>query len=119
MATVPAHGVPNVLLTLLYKGTPMHSTTLRRAPAPRPLGFQASRLPGFQPAGLQPQVPGLQLPATNSATGTRTRVARVRAEYPNQLDYSGDGALAVSSKTTSKEEKGPCKEDKDPWSLLG
>ena len=27
-----------------------------------------------------------------SATGTRTRVARVRAEYPNQLDYSGCGA---------------------------
>ena len=26
---------------------------------------------------------------TSSATGTRTRVARVRAEYPNQLDYSG------------------------------
>ena len=26
---------------------------------------------------------------TYSATGTRTRVARVRAEYPNQLDYSG------------------------------
>ena len=25
----------------------------------------------------------------NSATGTRTRVARVRAEYPNQLDYTG------------------------------
>ena len=25
----------------------------------------------------------------NSATGARTRVARVRAEYPNQLDYSG------------------------------
>ena len=25
----------------------------------------------------------------NSATGTRTRVARARAEYPNQLDYSG------------------------------
>lgn len=25
----------------------------------------------------------------NSATGTRTRVARVRAEYPNQLDYGG------------------------------
>ena len=23
-----------------------------------------------------------------SATGTRTRVTRVRAEYPNQLDYS-------------------------------
>ena len=28
-------------------------------------------------------------PQQNSATGTRTRVARVRAEYPNQLDYSG------------------------------
>ena len=27
----------------------------------------------------------------HSATGTRTRVARVRAEYPNQLDYSGAG----------------------------
>ena len=25
----------------------------------------------------------------NSATGTRSRVARVRAEYPNQLDYGG------------------------------
>ena len=24
-----------------------------------------------------------------SARGTRTRVARVRAEYPNQLDYNG------------------------------
>ena len=29
------------------------------------------------------------LPSKNSATETRTRVARVRAEYPNQLDYSG------------------------------
>ena len=27
--------------------------------------------------------------AKSSATGTRTRVARVRAEYPDQLDYSG------------------------------
>ena len=26
----------------------------------------------------------------SSGTGTRTRVARVRAEYPNQLDYTGD-----------------------------
>ena len=25
----------------------------------------------------------------NSATGTRTRVARARAKHPNQLDYSG------------------------------
>ena len=30
-----------------------------------------------------------QLPLKSSATGTRARVARVRAEYPDQLDYSG------------------------------
>ena len=30
----------------------------------------------------------------NSATGTRTRVARVRAECPNQLDYSGVACMA-------------------------
>ena len=30
----------------------------------------------------------------HSATGTRTRVARVRAEYPNQLDYSGFCSLS-------------------------
>ena len=30
----------------------------------------------------------------NSATGTRTRVARVRAEYPNQLDYGGHVDMA-------------------------
>ena len=29
------------------------------------------------------------MPPYSSATGTRTQVARVRAEYPNQLDYSG------------------------------
>ena len=28
----------------------------------------------------------------NSATGTRAQVARVRAEYPNQLDYSDSGS---------------------------
>ena len=33
-----------------------------------------------------------------SATGTRTRVARVRAEYPNQLDYSGSVKNAVGSR---------------------
>jgi hypothetical protein len=26
----------------------------------------------------------------NSDTGTRTQVARVKAEYPNQLDYIGE-----------------------------
>ena len=36
----------------------------------------------------------MSVPASqNSATGTRTRVARVRAEYPNQLDYSGADIL--------------------------
>ena len=30
-----------------------------------------------------------RMPAQYSATGTRTRVARVRAEYPSQLDYGG------------------------------
>ena len=30
----------------------------------------------------------------NSATRTRTRVARVRAEYPSQLDYSGSCSIA-------------------------
>ena len=29
----------------------------------------------------------------NSGTGTRARVARVRAEYPNQLDYTGAGRV--------------------------
>ena len=32
---------------------------------------------------------GASLATFSSATGTRTRVARVRAEYPGQLDYSG------------------------------
>ena len=31
---------------------------------------------------------------THSATGTRTRVARVGAEYPSQLDYSGSCSAA-------------------------
>ena len=34
--------------------------------------------------------------AKSSATGTRTRVARVRAEYPNQLDYSGSWLRSVA-----------------------
>ena len=33
--------------------------------------------------------------AQNSATGTRTRVTRARAEYPNQLDYSGVDCLGA------------------------
>ena len=37
------------------------------------------------------------VPDQNSATGTRTRVARMRAEYPNQLDYSGDANMKRAS----------------------
>ena len=47
----------------------------------------------------------------NSATGTRTRVARVRAEYPNQLDYSGlvkeDLAGAISTEVAGACQRGP------------
>ena len=38
---------------------------------------------------MQFQPTNFHASAQTSATGTRTRVARVRAEYPNQLDYSG------------------------------
>ncbi len=41
------------------------------------------------PTALNELASRLLQPYKNSATGTRTRVARVRAEYPNQLDYSG------------------------------
>ena len=44
---------------------------------PEPLGY-----------GSRPAAAALRL-SDNSATGTRARVARVKAEYPNQLDYSG------------------------------
>ena len=42
---------------------------------------------GAPQGDLQTTFPNRRL--ENSATRTRTRVARVRAEYPNQLDYSG------------------------------
>ena len=35
----------------------------------------------------------------NSATGTRTRVTRVRAEYPNQQDYGGSVHLRASGRS--------------------
>ena len=41
------------------------------------------------PPGLKHGSHGGETSMGHSATGTRTRVARVRAEYPNQLDYSG------------------------------
>ena len=37
----------------------------------------------------------------SSATGTRTRVAWVRAEYPNQLDYSGVCIYIISLRYSS------------------
>ena len=40
----------------------------------------------FHPRQLHQE---LKTQASNSATGTRAQVARVRAEYPNQLDCSG------------------------------
>lgn len=40
-----------------------------------------------------------------SATGTRARVARVRAEYPNQLDYSG---FCAGHETAFKNSTGCC-----------
>ena len=42
----------------------------------------------FSPRARRSPRPSFQR-KMHSATGTRTRVARVRAEYPNQLDYSG------------------------------
>ena len=34
----------------------------------------------------------------NSTTGTRTQVARVRAEYPNQLDYEGSAMISIEKR---------------------
>ena len=48
-----------------------------------PQGFESPRCRAAVFSAVWP------LHAKHSATGTRTRVARVRAEYPNQLDYSG------------------------------
>ena len=51
----------------------------------------------------------LQVPQQNSTTGTRTRVARVRAEYPNQLDYSGSVLQALA---------GVSFPSRQPWSCV-
>ena len=80
-----------------------------------------SNLPSVQRrprAGLEHGSPGIQLcagvsqaragllvcllswGALVSATGTRTRVARVRAEYPNQLDYSGVSVVFFTTMQT-------------------
>ena len=41
--------------------------------------------------GLSAQIEALATKAVVSPAGTRTRVFRVRAEYPDQLDYRGGG----------------------------
>ena len=43
----------------------------------------------------------------NSGTGTRARVAQVRAEYPNQLDYTGAGTNFTGVSMMSKKKKKP------------
>ena len=66
----------------------------------------------------------LQLQAVcTSATGTRARVARVRAEYPSQLDYSGcwlqaarRGCLQADLGDLGRLTAAGCS---SPWSLLG
>ena len=51
----------------------------------------------------------------DSATGTRTRVARVRAEYPNQLDYSGFCAGHAAAFNLFHEAMGLTTYRKLPW----
>ena len=50
--------------------------------------------------------------AQNSDAGTRTRVARVKAEYPNQLDYIGARYIGVARYTdmniSHPEQRGLC-----------
>ena len=38
----------------------------------------------------------------NSVAGTRTRVSRVRAEYPDQLDYNGTVSILTHRQGTTK-----------------
>ena len=64
--------------------------------------WQARPLQGIRNACRAPSVPTFAPEDTLafckcSATGTRTRVARVRAEYPNQLDYGGAVQLRICS----------------------
>ena len=47
-------------------------------------------------------------PCPASATGTRSRVARVRAEYPSQLDYGGDVDLREIENSVLWRDEHPC-----------
>ena len=56
----------------------------------------------------------------NSGTGTRARVARVRAEYPNQLDYTGAGTdFTGVSMMSKKKEKTADRRDFDMDEAIG
>ena len=58
-----------------------------------------------EPGAATPVV--LAMPASkHSATGTRTRVARVRAEYPNQLDYSGRCTVGLEGLPSAAKQHG-------------
>ena len=50
-------------------------------------------------------------PEPNSATGTQTRVARVRAEYPDQLDYSGveDPYICINTSSIVSPQRWPAR----------
>ena len=79
--------------------------TLRRSLAPGDISELPEHLSGLLPghlSGAPFRAPGelggermsehrseVNGEPNSSATGTRTRLARVRAEYPSQLDYSG------------------------------
>ena len=66
------------------------SKCLRELPAANVFAGRSSKcLRGSPPAHVFAGRPQQMYSLDISATGTRTRVARVRAEYPNQLDYSG------------------------------
>ncbi len=64
------------------------------------LGFTGRRVADTGRARLKQLALGVAERNANSATGTRTRVARVRAEYPNRLDYSGVAAIAPATTTS-------------------
>ena len=63
-----------------------HFTKMQKGLWPTQVDFNVIK--EISPPGLEPGSLGWE-PSINSATGTQTRVARVRAEYPNQLDCGG------------------------------
>ena len=56
----------------------------------------------YAPLNLESQCPAQKKPRNISDAGTRTRVAWVKARYPNQLDYIGSRVLSLSSRLDSQ-----------------